>query len=625
MDIAEKMYIDLLEYTAKNYYQKTYFTISDRVGYVCTQIEELLRPLWGIGPVIKERNLLFDFNGKKIKAEDFITQIMLEGTDAKSTKRFDINSASNPIGFANQAVTEIAAYLVTVYFAKEKLWDSLSNNDKKQISDWILKWSIIAIKNSWPNNHYWYPLICIEILKQLGTDCSEADEYIENGYKELDSLYVDKGWYSDGTFGRFDFYHAWAHHTYTLLWILIADKESKNYHYRAEVYKKRTEEYIKFYTHYFDSDGGIAAYGRSLSYRFAAISIFSLAALCNCDVDYSLLKTLIIKNIKYYFKNSIITADGVFKVGYLYDAPRIGEFYSTVGASTCYTQGLMCLYADENHKLWNSPDSKLPVEKEDFLIYAPVEGVEIALQGNNEFSGVTMYNNSIHYYQDDFFTSSFNDMAGAYSKFAYNSRFGFSLSTRDLVSSDNMISLITSDGQMYSHRKRIIPLGIKDDVMISKHYPYSNDMNTFIKTYMCPLNNGYHIRIHFINLSQPYIIKEGGFTIGLTDDGFTEGNGIVKYRNYISAILNISNFKTALKAEKNHPGMHILKPQSIYPFYISDVLDEGTYISVAIVGISSSGRLASPPDVSVDENKVSVFYEGNRKEILISSGSDKDE
>ena len=35
----------------------------------------------------------------------------------------------------------------------------------------------------------------------------------------------------------------------------------------AEEYKKRSSEFLNFFIHYFDSDGGMAAYGRSIGYR----------------------------------------------------------------------------------------------------------------------------------------------------------------------------------------------------------------------------------------------------------------------------------------------------------------------------------------------------------------------
>ena len=180
---AEKMYVSLFEVVAKRYVNKEQFVISDMVGYEVTAIEELFRPLWGIAPLLKERNLKFNLGGETVRAVDFINRVISEGTEENGERSFDRNVTDyNRIGFANQAVTELAAYLVTVYFAKEQVWDVLPKEKQDSIAKWIYKWSLVAINDSWPNNHYWYPVFCIELLRRLGYPCAEADAPLAADY-----------------------------------------------------------------------------------------------------------------------------------------------------------------------------------------------------------------------------------------------------------------------------------------------------------------------------------------------------------------------------------------------------------------------------------------------------------
>ena len=615
MNLAEKMYISLLEKTAKRFYNDSLYVVSDVVGYECTRIEELFRPLWGIAPLLNEREMYINIENKKVKVTDFISDVILRGTSPSDPLRFD-RFVNDKYTFSNQAVTEIAAYLVTVYFAKDKLWDNLTDAQREQISSFILKWSIYAMNHSWPNNHYWYPIICMEILERLGYDCSEGYEAKEQGYKNLEALYLDNGWYMDGCFGRFDYYHAWAHHTYTLLWILIADKNAPGYKEKAETYKKRSEEYIKFYSHQFDSNGGMAAYGRSLSYRFAAVSIFGLAAAVGCDIDYSMAKSIVTKNIKYFFENSIEQDDKTFPVGYLYSAPGFGEGYASEGASACYTQGFMCLYADENNPLWSSDMGTLPIQEGNYKIKPALKSVNIVVSGDDKTNGVTIFNNSIHYYQDEVFGHTFNDMSGFYGKFCYNSRSGYGISTRDLVAGDNMISLVTPDGRMFSERSEIVNLGDENGVLISSHKPFSNDTDTIIKSYVIPLDNGFHVRVHDITLSQPYKVVEGGFSVGLTDDGYTLEGSALKYKNYLSYI-NVTGVEGGYSQGLIQPGMHLLKPQARYPKFESKVLNKGRYFYAIIVGFSTNGKLENEPEVKLSGNKVTVKQGETVKEIIL--------
>ena len=615
---AKETYEALLARLAKRYNESYQYVISDTVSFECTRLEDFLRPMWGIAPFLKEGDLYVTVDGEKISATDFFNKIMYEGTAEDSPKRFDRNViAETEYKFANQSVTEIAGYLVAVYFAREELWDSMPAGKRDTIAKWIKKWAFCAIKHSWQNNHYWYPIYCVEILKQLGYDCSEVDEDMQKGYDFLESLYYGNGWYSDGELGRFDYYEAWAHHTYTLLWILIADKNRPDYEKKCNEYRKRSEEYLRYFINYFDTDGGMAAYGRSIGYRFAATAPFSLAVMTGCDFDAGLAKSVILKNTDYFYSNSSPTEDGCFPVGYLYASSGFGEGYASDGAISCYTEGFLCLLADEDSPLWTAEAKKLPSECGKYLERSPLEGLQIMLAGDAEKNGVTLYNNSLHYYQDKLFTHRFNDMAGSYSKFAYNSRSGYGLSTADLVSFDNMISLATPDGTMVSHRRRIIDNRIENGVMISSHIPFANDEGTKITTYLVPLENGWHVRIHKVVLAQKYSVSEGGFSIGVKDDGYNISENLLTYRNFASKILLTSDCKAKYNVKRGQPGMHLLCPQSLYPAYQTGALEAGEYLFVTSVYFSTDGKEEPAPQISIDQTTVTITLNNTQKTVMV--------
>ena len=79
------------------------------------------------------------------------------------------------------------------------------------------------------------------------------------------------------------------------------------------------------------------------------LRIFSV--ITGCDVDAGLCKNVVMKNIEYFYKNSIPTEDGCFPVGYLYSSPGFGEGYASDGAISCYTEGFLCFLADDEHPL----------------------------------------------------------------------------------------------------------------------------------------------------------------------------------------------------------------------------------------------------------------------------------
>jgi hypothetical protein len=277
------------------------------------------------------------------------------------------------------------------------------------------------------------------------------------------------------------------------------------------------------------------------------------------------------------------------------------------------------LLAGEDHPLWTSEIKSLPIETENYFNPCLLKGLQIAISGNNQKNGVTLYNNGLHYFQDKYFNHRFNDMAGSYSKFVYNSRAGYALSTVDLTSSDNMISLYTPDGVMASHRRKILDAKFDGKVYSSMHYPFINDKNTTIKTWLIPLENGYHARIHKVKLSQEYIVLEGGFSIGVYTDGYKEIGGKVVYGNYISEITEYSNINKKYYVERSQPGMHLLAPQNLYPVYKTDLLSAGEYVFVSLVYFATDNTIEEKPTVLINENNVEITQNGNTYAVKIDN------
>ena len=612
---TRELYINLMQRVADRYTSRHKYTIIDGVGFNVTLAEELLRPLWGIAPIINECEFDITVEGKKIPVSEFITRVMIECTDPESDRRFDKDiSDYSKYFFANQCTTEIAGYLVAVCYAKEKLWDSIPEKNREAIAAWIKKWSFEAIRKSWANNHYWYPIFCIEILKKLGYDCSEVDAEMKAGYDFLETLYYGEGWYSDGELGKFDYYEAWAHHAYTLLWILIADKNSDGYEEKANTYRRRSEKFLEYFAHYFDSDGGLAIYGRSNSYRFAACCPFGLAALAGCNIDLGKTKNLILKNISYFFDNCTMV-DGCLPCGYLYQSTGFTESYTCDGSITCYTEGLMCLLASEEHPLWQSEVKPLEIEDGNYSVKSKLDGLEIILHGEDSKNGVTLFNNSLHYYQSLAYT--FNDMAGLYSKFAYNSRSGFTLSTRDIVAIDNMISLATKNMEMVSHRQAINDIGYEDGIMFSTHTPFANDPATTIKTWLIPLWSGFHVRVHKVKLNSPYIIREGSFSVGIDSDAFNTDvlAHTATFGKHVSYIDTVSDVPVKYIIMRAHPGMNSHKPHCLIPIYSTELLEPGEYVFATTLCFTTDGVIENNPVVSVKDGVVTV-EQGDIKKVI---------
>jgi len=621
ISVAEKTCVPMLEKAINNIRENKPYTVIDHMSIECSKLEELLRPLWGMAPLLNEKEYYIYVKGEKTSLAKALRDIIYEGSCEDSPICFSRFSKSrSETSFANQMITEFAGYCLAINIAPEVLWEPYTEEEKKQLGSWIKKWAVLALKNSWQNNHFWFPMLSIIALEKIGIPCGDVDEAMADGFSVLDKMYISDGWYQDGAFGNFDYYLAWAHHVYPHLWAFLAKNTRFYDENRAEEYKKRTEKFFDYYTHMFDINGAACPFGRSLAYRFAQSSFFAAAALSDCNVNYGLARKILIKNVSYFMENSILNEDNTFPPGYLYDSSAVVENYTSSGGAYWCAKTFLALLLPENHKFWQAEESEMPIEKGDFLINSPLDNVDMLLEGTKN-SGVTLYKNICSYYSSKGWRARYNDMAGYYNKFVYNSRAGFSISSSDTPAWDNIISLEFPDSTVASKRYGFTPLGIKDDVLISKHNPFNNDKNTEITSYVLPLKDGFHLRAHKVVLDNNYKVIEGGFSIGSYDDGsiceVKENFVAYSYKNSYSKLYTVSD--TAFKYEvKTHtPGLHLLAPQSAYPAYITNVLDKGTYYFATIFYFTTGEKEEIQPEIKLENNVVTVKYKDISKKIIL--------
>ena len=277
----------------------------------------------------------------------------------------------------------------------------------------------------------------------------------------------------------------------------------------------------------------------------------------------------------------------------------------------------MCLLAGEDHPLWRAEETPLYIERGDYILTSPLPDLQIAVVGENKKGGVTLFNNSIHYFQGA--PARFVDMAGLYSKFAYNSRAGFALGTRDLPSFDNMISLATRDGTMVSHRGRIIDPAYDDGIFTSSHVPFANDEETKIKTWLIPLRDGYHVRIHKVKLSREYSVTEGGFSVGVWSDeySYSDAKHAVSYGDFVSMVDTVSNIPVKYYLAETQPGMYSHKPYAVVPCYRTATLAAGEYVFATSVGFSTDGSLSAPPTITLGDDIVTVSFGDIHKTVSL--------
>lgn len=613
--------IPLMERTARRAEENIWALKADQVGFLPAFLENFCRPFWGIAPIIAAgEKITLTVEGRNITVFDFMRKTLKKGLPHGEEGSWDkYRRYYEAYSYENQNITELAGLMLGMYFAKETLWNPLPQEEKDLFAKEIYDMAKAAFDHSWPNNHYWFPLFAFTVLKRFGYQFEKADEMLESGLKFLDGLYIGHGWYQDGAFGRFDYYEAWSLHLYPLLWTLIADDSFKDYAEYKEKYVGRTNEFLDFYTGWFDKNGAHVPFGRSLSYRFAACALFPVAVLAGCRIDPSLAGRITAKNIEFFKDNVKNEESDILPEGYLYHAPGVVEGYTSDGGAYWCCKAFLALLLDENHPFWDYEKALLPAEKGSFLSRPKETSIHMLFEGAN--GSVTMYNNTAQYYTGGRMTHLFGDVRSWYSKFAYHSGAGFACSAADKISIDSMISLMTKDQSMSSHRLGFEDLGYENGILHSLHRPFSNDEETMIETWLAPLD-GMHVRVHKVTLAREYYVKEGGFSLGRWDDYKPKKTGknliAVENHEYISVIMAVSPVALRFCTEDPQAGYHLYAPLATYPMYITEeLLQPGNYIFASACAVGKKPSEMELPKLKITQMGVEIISPG--KKIFIQT------
>jgi len=634
MEYALQICVPLMERTAKRAYRGELAFKADQVGFVPSLLENFCRPFWGLAPILAQGvEVYLEVEGCKITVFEYMRKILRRGLAHGEPDAWDTHkNYFRSYVYENQNITELAGVAIGIFFAREQLWEPLSGEEKDMLASELYNMAEVAYDHSWPNNHYWFPLLTITVLKRLGYIFARTEEMLEGGLVFLDSLYIGDGWYQDGAFGRFDYYEAWSLHLYPLLWTLIADHTFVGYKKRKEIYINRTNNFLEFFSYWFDAQGANVPFGRSLSYRFAACALFPVSVLAGCEVDPALAGRITAKNISYFKDNMRFEDTDILPEGYLYHTSNVVEGYTSDGGAYWCCKAFLALLLPPEHSFWNYENTKLSAEQGDYMVVPAHRDIHMFFEGCKGI--VTMYNNTANYYQNGRLVHKFGNLRNWYSKFAYNSASGFACSCTENIAYDSMIALTTPDLAMTSHRLGIVDRGVRKYdtavkeymVLWSMHVPFSNDPETSIESWIIPME-GMHVRVHKVKLSQPYYVKEGGFALARWDDYCPKKRGSdyadVSNRDYTSVLKVASNVTGVVTGiEEAQAGYHLYGPLAAYPNYATvEPLEAGTYLFAAAFALCSVGNIDQMelPELCIVDEQVEIELPTSK--IVISTNS----
>jgi hypothetical protein len=575
--------------------------IGETGRYYCENVamfEAFSRILWGLVPLTA--------GGMDTDFWEIYLQGIIHGTDPEHEEYWGI------LTDCDQRMVEMAVIGLALCLIPEKVWIPLTDLEKQNFAKWMNQ---INEHDIVQNNWLFFRVFVNCGLQKVGAAYDSAA--LEDALNRVDSYYLDNGWYSDGFTEQMDYYIAFGMHFYSLVYAkLLEDRDP----IRSESYKKRAAQFAKDFIYWFAEDGSAIPYGRSMTYRFAQSAFWSALAYAGVEVyPWGVVKGLVLRNLRWWFKQPILTKEGLLTVGYSYPNLVMSEGYNGEGGAYWAMKTFLPLALDENHPFWQAKEESLPkldkvsVQMHPHMHIVRDEPRHVMAFTSGQYAPFEPAN-----------------MASKYEKFVYSNVFGFSVMKGNYGleqgAFDSMLALSEGDNY-YRGRHKCEEYRIENRLIYSKWLPFKDGTVT---TWLIP-GAPWHIRLHHIVTKRSLDTAEGGFAIsremelvtGKNSDIIYENGGVAaKFPWATSGIIDFTGKRTGQMVIAE-PNTNLLHPRTAIPTLIGH-LEPGTHwLACAVYGkenerTNNSGWNEPPAITFVKDEGWYINLQGEKEPLFIA-------
>ncbi len=470
-------------------------------GSYIAGMEGFSRVLWGLVPYWRG-------GGKDAEFAEIYRKGMAAGTNPDSAEYW------GDLGHRDQRMVEMAAISYGILLTPEYLWEPLSDKEKQNLVNWLSEVNPYEM----PENNWQFFAVLVNLaLKSVGAEYDR--ERMQKSFDLYDSFYLGNGWYADGKRPQKDYYVSFAIHFYCVLYSkFAADIEGEAA--RCKLYRDRAKEFAKDFIYWFDDEGRGLLFGRSLTYRFAQVAFFSACLLADVEVfTIEVVKGIIERNLVYWLNQPIYDNGGVLTIGVAYPNMIMSENYNAPGSSYWALKSFAFLALPDEHPFWSAEAAELPKLEGNYLIK---EADMLMTRRTGEVTALTSGQFSKVWHAHTF---------EKYAKFAYSTKFGFSVPRSYLniveAAPDSMLAFEV-DGRIYV-RSTCEEYNVTADKVWSKWSPCKG---ITVETTLTPMDGG-HRRQHIIKSDIDCKVYECGFAYPYAPYGsdkttITEEEGFAK-------------------------------------------------------------------------------------------------
>ena len=238
-------------------------------------------------------------------------------------------------------------------------------------------------------------------------------EYLQ---KQL-THYRGEGWYDDAP--TFDYYSMWAFQMYGRLWSEYYGRQ--HYPQMAEQLTANFAPLKNNYPYQFGRDGSMIMWGRSISYRFAAIVPFPLMGLHpEADTNFGWMRRIASGALLQFLNNPDFLQDNIPTLGFYGAFDPAVQSYSCRGSVFWLSKAFLGLLVPANSPFWTATENEGPWSHDlkPGTVFNKFEPGSALLITDYPNSGVAELRTCPHYGSADQYRGNEN-----YNRLSYNSAF----------------------------------------------------------------------------------------------------------------------------------------------------------------------------------------------------------
>ncbi|GAA2897740.1 DUF2264 domain-containing protein [Microbacterium esteraromaticum] len=436
---------------------------------------------------------------------EFYAQAIVDGTDPRHPSRWPLGvTCRTPLTGITNSIVEAANLAFGLYTAGDRFWSRLDAREQDQVHGWLRHH---ALREVWQNNWQLFPAMAEAFIRHSGGDASGL--HGERNVARVEGWYLGDGWYTDGPAHAVDYYNAWAIHPYLWAWYRMTDRTQTA---DGQRHLERLAQFVDGMPSFIAADGAMVHFGRSLTYRTAALAPLWCAEISGISPFAPARTRELATSVLDGFVRHGVGADGQLRLGWYDEYLPAMQDYSGFGSPYLAGIGFLGLSLPSGHRVWTEPDA--PAARQAATRSFDGTGLTLSTAGGD--APVVLVNHGSDHAELPVQDHGIRDVDDPhYASFAYSTHTAPEVGDGWLEAVDGHITLFDAEGRP-SRRVKLRGRTQQGPLSASVHYPQVDGRllpGTCIVT-ASVVNRGTEVRAHLVIAPQEHDrIREGSFAL----------------------------------------------------------------------------------------------------------------